>query len=572
MAEQIGAQIFIDGWAMLAPGDPEKAAHLAGRVASVSHDGEAVYGAQVLAAMEAQAFVEPDINCLLDTAVRFIPSDSRIYRLIHDLREWHAGESDWHRTRGRLDAQHGYTAYGAYGGNCHMVPNHGVVIMSLLYGDGDFQRSLMIACTSGWDTDCNAGNVGCLLGIRNTLGAFETGPDWRGPVADRLYLSTADGGRAITDAATEAYRLANMGRALAGLPPVTPKSQARFHFELPGSVHGFAADEHIDIGCSLLLENVRGHSAEGSRSLAIRYKHVASPQTARIATDTFIPPEAWRLPPWPYPLLASPTLYVGQTVHARVEADAANTGPVNCRLYFRSYGRDDELESTYGPDLLLVPGAAHEVAWQLDVQPYAPIAKVGVEISAEQRADGAVYLDYLTWNGEPNLVLVPPAWRQTMWKRAWVDAVDAFELGIRYPYRIVQNEGIGLLMQGTREWTNYCVSTYIIVEGAAAGGVAVRVQGIRRYYALLICMDGKARLVKSSDAQQVLAEAELSIEFGDQVRLTLECAGTCLRAWINGHLLFDMIDEYMPLTSGAMALVVQDGCIASGEIKVEPAA
>ena len=62
IAEQIGAQIFIDGWAMVAPGDPELAADLARRAASVSHDGEAIYGAQVIAAMEAQAFVEQDIN------------------------------------------------------------------------------------------------------------------------------------------------------------------------------------------------------------------------------------------------------------------------------------------------------------------------------------------------------------------------------------------------------------------------------------------------------------------------------------------------------------------------------
>ena len=62
MAEQIGAQIFIDGWAMVAPGDPELAADLARRAGSVSHDGEAVYGAQVIAAMEAQAFVENDIQ------------------------------------------------------------------------------------------------------------------------------------------------------------------------------------------------------------------------------------------------------------------------------------------------------------------------------------------------------------------------------------------------------------------------------------------------------------------------------------------------------------------------------
>ena len=82
VAEQIGAQIFIDGWAMVAPGDPELAADLARRAASVSHDGEAIYGAQVLASMEAQAFVESDINQLIDVGMSQIPKD--FYYLSYD--------------------------------------------------------------------------------------------------------------------------------------------------------------------------------------------------------------------------------------------------------------------------------------------------------------------------------------------------------------------------------------------------------------------------------------------------------------------------------------------------------
>ena len=88
VAEQIGAQIFIDGWAMVAPGDPVLAADLAKRAGSVSHDGESVYAAQVLAAMESLAFVESDIDRLIDTALGFIPADSRIRRLIDDIRGW----------------------------------------------------------------------------------------------------------------------------------------------------------------------------------------------------------------------------------------------------------------------------------------------------------------------------------------------------------------------------------------------------------------------------------------------------------------------------------------------------
>src|SRR5215207_7138093 len=117
VAEQIGSQIFIDGWAMVAPGDPELAADLAQRAASVSHDGEAIYGAQTVAAMEAQAFVEPDIGKLIDTGLGVIPRDSIIARLIHDVREWHAAEADWRKTREKIAANYGYHKYG---GNCHM--------------------------------------------------------------------------------------------------------------------------------------------------------------------------------------------------------------------------------------------------------------------------------------------------------------------------------------------------------------------------------------------------------------------------------------------------------------------
>ena len=68
IAEQIGSQIFIDGWAMVAP-------------------GEAILGAQVVAAMESLAFVESDVDKLIDCAVSLIPNDSVIYRMISDIRE-----------------------------------------------------------------------------------------------------------------------------------------------------------------------------------------------------------------------------------------------------------------------------------------------------------------------------------------------------------------------------------------------------------------------------------------------------------------------------------------------------
>ncbi|MEZ4573145.1 MAG: ADP-ribosylglycohydrolase family protein [Thermomicrobiales bacterium] len=330
IAEQIGAQIFIDGWAMVAPGDPELAADLARRAASVSHDGEAIYGAQVIAAMESLAFVEPDLDRLLDTGLSFIPIDSTIARLIGDLREWRGRSADWRETFRRVEQRYGYDRYL---GSCHIVPNHAIVILALLHGDDDFQRTLMIANTCGWDTDCNSGNVGCLMGIKNGLAGIDKGPDWRGPVADRMYVSSADGGESITDAVREAAKVINIARALTGEPEVEPGP--RFNFGFPGAVQGFRSDGAPDARGVATLENVE--HGDG-RSLAIDFRGVAPGRVARVITPTFIPPSDLAMER--YSLLACPTLYPGQTIRASVSASGTNAQPVDCRLIVRVY---DEL-------------------------------------------------------------------------------------------------------------------------------------------------------------------------------------------------------------------------------------
>ena len=566
VAEQIGAQIFIDGWAMVAPGDPQLAADLARRAASVSHDGEAIYAAQVLAAMEAQAFVESDIRKLIDMGLSFIPKDSVIYQMIGDIRSWHAEEKDWRVARKRLAAHYGYDTYG---GNTHVVPNHGLIILSLLYGGDDFQKTLMIVNTCGWDTDCNSGNVGCLLGIKNGLAGIEAGRDWRGPVADRLYLPTADGGRAISDAVIETYHIVNIGRALAGEAPVAPKDGAWFHFELPGAVQGFWPEESAESKGMATLENVAGHGQRGERSLAIRYHRVARGRVVRVSTATFIPPEAINMPG--YSLLASPTLYPGQTVRAGVAADRGNAMPVTCRLYIRIYGAGDKLVRTYGPGAVLKPGADHEFEWRIGDTGGAPIAEIGVEISSAQRAEGTVYLDYLTWDGAPDVVLTRPAIGGTMWRRAWVDGVDQYEPWWPEPYRLIQNQGTGLLIQGTREWTDYRVSADVTPHMVKAAGIAARVQGMRRYYALLLCSEGKARLVKALDGNRVLAETDFLWEFGETHDLSLEVVGTHLRARIDGQRLFEVADTDRPLISGGVALLCEEGRTATEAVTVQPA-
>ncbi|MET0885048.1 MAG: ADP-ribosylglycohydrolase family protein, partial [Mycetocola sp.] len=292
VAEQIGAQIFVDGWAMVVPGEPRLAADLARRAGSVSHDGEALHAAAAWAAMEAEAFVSPDTHHLIDTALSVIPKDSTIAQVIRDVRTWHDTEPDWRATRERIDITYGYDKFG---GNVHVVPNHALMHLGLLYGAGDFSRSLTIVNTAGWDTDCNSGNLGALLGLQLGLAGIDAGRDWRGPLADRLYLPSADGTRAISDAARESIELVNIARATRGEGAIAPKNGARFHFTLPGSTHGFTAtgDGSIRSHDQTLQLNVSGQLI--------------------VTTPTFVPPDYRHLG---YELIASPTLHSGQAVTA----------------------------------------------------------------------------------------------------------------------------------------------------------------------------------------------------------------------------------------------------------------
>lgn len=77
---------------------------------------------------------------------------------------------------------------------------------------------------------------------------------------------------------------------------------------------------------------------------------------------------------------------------------------------------------------------------------------------------------------------------------------------------MIQNAGRGLIIQGARGWRDYEVGTTMRPILAAAAGISARVQGMRRYHALLLVEGGKVRLIKALDGDQTLAEAEFAWE------------------------------------------------------------
>ncbi len=562
VAEQIGAQIFIDGWAIVAAGDPVLAARLAEQAARVSHDGAAVDAAKLWAAMEAEAFVSRDIDHLIDVGLRQIAADSPIATLIADVRRWRRRYADWRDTRQEIETHYGYDKHP---GNCHVIPNHALMIMAALYAPDDFSRAQMIVCTSGWDTDCNAGNVGCLLGAMLGLEGIEASRDWRGPVADRMLISSADGGSAINDAVRVTFRLVDLGRRLAGLPPVPPpKGGAQFHFSLPGAMQGFRPD-----GGARATLDIRNEPFEQGRALTLRYANLGLEPRAAL-TPTFAAPDMTRMRT--YELMATPLVYPGQRLSARVIADKRNRDAVAVALRLLVYGRDDELRPIDGERVALSPGAETTLSWRLPDTGGQPIQSIGLALASPGgEQDGAVVLDYLRWDGPPGVRLRRPDDPSDFWRRAWVNGASFLSTNFPQAFRISQDNGEGMIIHGGRQWTDYRVETALTIHLAQYAGVGIRVQGLRRYYAALLVRPGLFRLVRvHDDSVVILAEKPFGWSFESRYQISAEVVGRSIAVSVGSETLVAQDDDGCAPENGGVALIINAGACSCDEVRVSP--
>ena len=157
--EWIGAQIRADGFAYAAAGKPELAAALAYRDAALSHLKNGIYGEMMAAAMISAAFVTDDIDAIIQSGLAQIPAGSRLTELVHQVLAWSKECPTWEECFARVEAACGHYFW------VHTINNMAIVLISLLYGEKDFARSIGISVMAGWDTDCNGATVGSILGV-----------------------------------------------------------------------------------------------------------------------------------------------------------------------------------------------------------------------------------------------------------------------------------------------------------------------------------------------------------------------------------------------------------------------
>lgn len=182
--EWIGAQIRGDYFGYINPGNPELAAEMAWRDASISHVKNGIYGEMFASAMIAASAVTNDIESIILGGLGEIPHTSRLYEdVMLVLEGYKTGVSKqecFEKIHEKYDenTSHGW---------CHTISNAMIVAASLIYGEGDYGKSICMAVETGFDTDCNGATVGSVLGMANGI---ESIPEsWTSRIKDTLHTS-----------------------------------------------------------------------------------------------------------------------------------------------------------------------------------------------------------------------------------------------------------------------------------------------------------------------------------------------------------------------------------------------
>ena len=161
----VSGQFLCETFGLLAPAMPQTAARIGLNYTTVAINDEPAQTTQLFDAMIATAFVEKNMEKIVDAGFAALDNKSVMIQITNDVRKWHKeNPRDWTITRKLLKEKYSMENGGTRDMNgCYL--NTGAIIGALLYGDGDFAESLKHAFNFGWDADCNAATVGAIVGV-----------------------------------------------------------------------------------------------------------------------------------------------------------------------------------------------------------------------------------------------------------------------------------------------------------------------------------------------------------------------------------------------------------------------
>ncbi len=176
----MGSPIRSEIWACLFPGDPGSAAHYAALDASLDHGTEGIAGEVLFAAMQSEIAAGKSLEQAITAALRYIPGNCETFRAVNFVRERHRrGVSEWETWEALLECHQNENF-------THAPLNIALTLWALLYGGGDFEKSILLAVNAGYDTDCTAATVGATLGL--ALGKEGIPRRWIAPIGEGVFV------------------------------------------------------------------------------------------------------------------------------------------------------------------------------------------------------------------------------------------------------------------------------------------------------------------------------------------------------------------------------------------------
>ena len=184
-ADDIDYQIEADYAGLMAPAMPNTASEISDKVGHIMNYGDGWYGGVYMGAMYSIAFASDDVEFIVTEALKTIPAESKFYRCMNDVIEcWRANPDDWRVAWDMLDKKWNEDIACSEGAlrpfNIDATINSAYVIIGLLYGEGDFGRTLDISMRCGQDSDCNPASAGGILGT--AIGYDNIPEEWLAPL------------------------------------------------------------------------------------------------------------------------------------------------------------------------------------------------------------------------------------------------------------------------------------------------------------------------------------------------------------------------------------------------------
>jgi ADP-ribosylglycohydrolase len=167
-SDDIDWQIEADFVGQMCPGQVNTAIEMAWRAGHVINYGDGVYGGVFVAAMHARAYTASSVDEIIEAGRQAVPQGSKYGQVIEDVISWERQGSTWEETWQLLQDKWGDDDRCPEGANSPFnidaKLNGAYILIGLLYGDGDFERSMQISMQCGQDSDCNPSSVGGILG------------------------------------------------------------------------------------------------------------------------------------------------------------------------------------------------------------------------------------------------------------------------------------------------------------------------------------------------------------------------------------------------------------------------